>query len=165
MSNLSPARKLHDLLAKFDTAMLISRTPEGQLRGRPMAVAHVDEDCQIWFFSSIESGKVHEIECDSHVSVVCQRHDLFLSLSGQAGVSRERAKMVELWKESFKPWFPRGPEDDGIALVSVKPSEGEYWDGEGFNKIKYLFQTAHAFATGSPIRIEEGEQHAKVHLS
>jgi general stress protein 26 len=130
-----------------------------------MAIARIENDCEIWFFSSIESGKVHEIECDSRVSVICQKHDLFLSLSGQASVSRERARIAELWMESFKPWFPLGADDPAIALVSVKPSEGEYWDGEGFNKIKYLFQTAHAFATGTPIRVEEGEQHAKVRLS
>ncbi len=158
-------KKFHDLLARFDTAMLVTHTAAGSLRARPMAVAGVEEDCRVWFFTSVASGKVHEIETDTHVNVVCQKaHEIYLSLSGIANLHRERAKIDELWNESYRTWFPNGKDDAEIALVCVEPQEGEYWDTEGFKKIKYLFEAAKAYATGTKPHIEEGEQHAKVKL-
>ena len=72
--------------------------------------------------------------------------------------------MEELWREPFKAWFPKGKDDPELALVSVTPQDGEYWDTEGLKKIKYLFEAAKAYATGTTPHIDEGEQHAKVKL-
>lgn len=164
-SDPTQIRKFHDLLGQFRTAMLVTHTAEGDLRARPMAIAHVDEDCRVWFFTSAVSGKVHEIESDTHVSLVCQKeHQLYLSLSGIARLSRDRAKVEAYWKETFKVWFPGGQNDPDLALMSIEPATGEYWDEEGFKKIKYLFEAARAYATGTTPHIDEGEQHAKVLL-
>ena len=51
-----------------------------------------------------------------------------------------------------------------MALVSVTPQQGEYWDNAGLQKIKHLFEAAKAYATGHKPHVEEGEQHAKVTL-
>lgn len=159
-------RHFHDLLSKFETAMLVTHTGEGDLRARPMAIAQVEEGCRVWFFTGVESGKVHEIESDTHVSVVCQRdRDVYLSLSGVAVLNRDRAKVEELWKETLKTWFPKGKSDPNLALVVVEPATGEYWDQEGFRKIEYLFQAAKAYATGTVPAVKEGDQHAKVQLA
>jgi general stress protein 26 len=166
MNALSPeARKFHDLLAKFDTAMLVTHTADQSLRGRPMQIAGIDDDSRVWFLTAIESGKVEEIVHDTHVAVICQKdRDLYVSLSGRATLLRDRAKVEELWKEPFRAWFPKGKDDPELALVSVTPQEGEYWDNEGLKKIKYLFEAAKAYATGTTPHVEEGEQHAKVKL-
>lgn len=156
---------LHKLLAKFHTAMLVTRTPEGELRGRPMAIVKIEDDCRVWFFTANRAGKVHEIEDDSQVVVTCQdEHSTYLSISGRARVTSDREKISELWRDSFKAWFPEGKDDPEIALICIEPEEGEYWDNEGFNRVKYLFETAKALATGSKPRVREGEQHAKVSL-
>lgn len=166
MSTLdTAAQKFHDLLVRFETAMFVTHTPAGDLRARPMAIARVEENCRVWFFSSVDSGKVHEIETDTHVNVVCQKErDIYLSLSGTATLTRDRAKIDDLWKETYKVWFPKGKDDPELVLVSVEPEEGEFWDEEGFKKIKYLFEAAKALATGTTPKIDEGDQHAKVHL-
>jgi general stress protein 26 len=158
-------KHFHDLLARFDTAMLVTHTAGGDLRARPMAIALVEENCRVWFFTSVSSGKVHEIETDTHVNVVCQKErDIYLSLSGTATLRRDRAKIDELWKEVYKVWFPNGKDDPELALVSVEPEEGEYWDQEGFKKIKNLFEAARAYATRTTPHTADAEQHAKVHL-
>jgi general stress protein 26 len=166
MNALSPeARKFHDLLGKFETAMLVTHTADQGLRGRPMQIAGVDDDSRVWFFTSVESGKVEEIGQDTHVAVTCQKDgDLFLSLSGKATLLRDPAKVEQLWKEAYKAWFPKGKDDPALALVSVTPQDGEYWDDEGLKKIKYLFEAAKAYATGTTPHIDEGDQHAKVKL-
>jgi general stress protein 26 len=159
------AKKFHDLLEKFGTAMLVTHTGEGGLRGRPMAIAQVDEDCRVWFFSLHESGKVHEIETSPQVAVTCQKdRDVYLSITGSAILSRDRTKIEEMWNESYKVWFPEGKDDPDLVLIGVEPQEGEYWDQEGTNKLQYLFESARAYATGTRPKIEEGDQHGKVQL-
>jgi general stress protein 26 len=161
----NPKEHLRALLKKFHTAMLVTQTGIGELRARPMAITRIDDDCRIWFFSGKASGKMHELEDHSQVNIACQQENgIYLSISGRAIVNRDPAKIEELWNDIYKTWFPQGKDDPDLALISIEPEEGEYWDNEGFNKIKYLFETAKAIATGQRPHIIEGEQHAKVVL-
>ena len=50
--------KLRALLEEFRTGMLITRTLEGTLHARPMAVAKLEENDDLFFATNIESGKV-----------------------------------------------------------------------------------------------------------
>ncbi len=165
-TDTSTVEHLHQLLQKFDTAMLVTHTAQGEIRARPMAIVRVDPDCRVWFFSGKGSGKVGEIVEDCEVNIVCQdEFSLYLSISGRATLQRNREKIDELWEEGFQTWFPQGKDDPDLMLIAVEPTEGEYWDNEGFNKIKYLFERAKAFASGSRPAVEEIEQHAKVALA
>ena len=155
----------HDLLIQFETAMLITRAEDGSMRARPMAIAKVEDDSSLWFFTSVESGKAHEIEKDNHVHVTLQNdRGTYVSLAGTAKLHRERDRMVGLWRDSLKIWFPAGPEDPEMALIHVISKDGEYWDSEGFNKIKYLLGAARAYAAGEKFIVEDSNQHATVHL-
>lgn len=159
------AKKFHDLLVKFETAMLVTRSSDGGLHGRPMAVAKVEEDCTVWFLSLHESGKVHEIELEPKVGVTFQKnHSLYLSLTGQAELTRNRSQIEELWKESYKPWFPGGKDDPDLILIAVEPVQGEFWNQQGGKKLRYLFEAARAYTTGTRPEIPEGEMHGKVTL-
>lgn len=143
--------KVRELLEKFDTAMLVTQGEDGGLHARPMAIADVDESGHLWFITGKESGKVHEIREDSRVNVICQDgRRIALSISGGAALLRDAARTRQLWKESFKVWFPNGPEDPGICLIQVRPIEAEYWDASGWKGIKYLFSAATAYARGEP---------------
>ena len=157
--------KFHTLLCGFDTAMLVTHSDDGELRARPMAIAQVDDNCRVWFLTKEETGKVHEIEADRRVNVSCQRErDLFLSLTGRGHLDRDREKLNELWRDTYKVWFPDGKDDPELVLLAVEPEEGEYWDQQGMKKIQYLFQSAKALATGTEPKVEEGEQHGRVRL-
>ncbi len=156
-------RHFVELLRQFSTAMLVTHTAGDQIRARPMAVAEIRDDGTVWFISHIDSAKVEEIADDQQISVVCQNDcKAYLSLSALARVSRNRAKIAEIWQEAFQVWFPGGKDDPNIALIQARPEQGEYWDHEGFKKIEYLFAAAKAYATGTTPEIEEGEQHGKV---
>jgi general stress protein 26 len=130
-----------------------------------MAVAKVEEDSGLWFFTGNDTAKTHEIETDTHVHIVCQNdRSSYLSLSGRASLITDKAKIAELWQEPYRTWFPGGKDDLNIALIAVTPLEGEYWDNGGANKWKYLFETVKAYATHTTPHIEEGEQHGRVSL-
>src|ERR1700748_617492 len=99
-------KKLCDLLSNFSTAVLITRSADDLLHARPVALAKVDDSGTIWFLSSEDSGKVHEIDRDTRVHLVFQKeHSLYLSVNGIASASQDRAKIAEVWKEPFRVWF------------------------------------------------------------
>lgn len=49
-------------------------------------------------------------------------------LSGHATVSREKAKIKELWEPIVKTWFTEGVDDPRITVIKVQPNDGYYWD-------------------------------------
>ncbi len=155
--------KVHGFMEGFNTAMLITHAQPA--RARPMAIARVEPNCDLWFFTGHDSSKVHEIESDPRVLIVCQdERSRYLSLSGTSELISDHAKIRELWRESYKTWFPRGVDDPDILLIFVHAEQAEYWDSQGANGIKYMFQAAKAYATGTTPQIREGEQHGQVAL-
>ncbi|HTN86785.1 MAG TPA: pyridoxamine 5'-phosphate oxidase family protein, partial [Sorangium sp.] len=92
--------KLLEILKKFRNAMLVTQASHGTLRARPMALVKVDDGTgDIWFMTSIDSGKIDEIESNPEVNVTLQEQRRYLSLSGRASIVRSRAKIDELWSE------------------------------------------------------------------
>jgi len=161
----SPDTKFRELLEEFGVAMLITRTPEGQLRGRPMALAEVETGGTLWFASDRNSTKVDELARDSHVVVTMQSKTKFVSLSGTAETVDDRAKLAQLWKVEWKVWFPGGQDDPNIVLLRVAGNTGEYWDNSGTSGLKYLIQAGKALLTGTrPDVGEDPKVHAKVAL-
>lgn len=157
--------KLQGLLSDFSTAMLVTHQGTSGLHARPMAIAELEDSCVIWFITAKESGKVHEIEDDTNVSVICQKdHSTYLSVYGSATLEQDRTHIERVWKEPFKVWFPSGKDDPNIALIRVDPHHAEYWDNSGFHKIQYLLKAAGACLTGTQPKIEEGQEHGRVQL-
>lgn len=157
--------KLHDLLQDFDSAMLVTRTSDGQLRSRPMMLADVDADGSLWFMTGSNSGKIDEIESDSHVNVALQTKRKFVSISGQARTVTDRDKVAEVWNEAWKVWFPGGKEDPNLQLLKVDGEMGEYWDNSGTSGIKYLIEAGKAYLSGTRPDVEgDPKIHGKVDL-
>ncbi len=157
--------KFHDLLEGFDTAMLITHHENGHLRSRPMVVVHVDDNCDLWFITDEHSAKVHEIEEDKRVHVVCQNgRNSCASISGRAALVRDPVRVREYWKSAYRVWFPQGVEDPSIVLIRVSGDEAEYWDNTGIKRFTYLYRALKAVATGTTPEITEGQQHGHIHL-
>jgi general stress protein 26 len=115
-------KKLAKLIDGIECAMLTTATDDGSLRSRPMATRHAREfDGTLWFFTDADAAKVLEVEHERHVNVsyADPSKNRYVSVSGRASVSRDRAKMRELWDGGVKAWFPNGPDDPKIALLRV----------------------------------------------
>ena len=102
LSDAEKREKLHDIMGDFDTAMLVTRTPGGVLRSRPLSIARKHDDDRLYFSTGIETGKVSELEGDPNVNVAMQSRTKFASVSGHARLSRDRALIDELWSEAWK---------------------------------------------------------------
>jgi general stress protein 26 len=157
--------KLKGLLERLDSAMLITHAEGERIRARPMAIARVEANCDLWFVTGKGSPKVEEIQNNQQVNVVCQDGEkVCISISGRAEMVNDRRKLDEVWKEAFKVWFPGGKEDPEIRLIFVRGEEAEYWDTHGSKGVRYVFSAVKGYATGERPEIQEGEQHAKVKL-
>jgi general stress protein 26 len=159
-------KKIRELLESFDTAMLITHGEENPFHARPMAIARVETNCDVWFFTARSTVKVREIENDQRVLIVCQDEmSRYVALSAAAKLIFDHAKAAELWKDSYKAWFPKGADDPDLLLIRAQAHSAEFWDNEGFKSVQYLFEAAKAYVRGTRPQVQEGEQHGSVTFS
>lgn len=134
---------LKHLLESFETAMLLTHHGDKH-HARPMNVASIEGANTIWFVTQEMSPKTDEIKKDARVSATFQAARRFVALSGRAEVVDDRAKLEELWKPSWKVWFPNGKDNPSIRLIRVDVSDAEYWDNAGTKGLRYVFEAAKA---------------------
>lgn len=152
------------VLKDFHTAMLFTRTAQGNLRGRPMALAEVQDDGGVYLCTSLGSEKQKELEADPHVALSVQGKTKFASISGRATISRDRALIHKLWQESWKVWFPEGKDDPSLCLIAFDASEGEYWDSSGVRGVQFVIKAAKAYLGGESYEGKDPDQNARVKL-
>lgn len=143
-----------DILETFDTAMLVTQRGR-ELRSRPMEIVDRSTDGRVWFITSIDSAKLEELTENPDVNVAMQDDPRFLSISGAVRATRDRAKVDEVWKESFDAWFPEGREDPTVVLLEVVPTYVEYWDRSGEGGLLSMFTSPEETAA-------DDEAHGKV---
>jgi general stress protein 26 len=123
-------KKLRGLLKDIEICMLTTHAGISQFRSRPMALQDVDFEGDLWFFCSMNSRKIGEIARDPHVSVTASNpsKSICIALGGTASTIRDVEKMHELWRPTYKLWFPKGLEDPELSLLKVEVREAEYWE-------------------------------------
>lgn len=164
MSQHDLRQNLLDILKKLDTVMVVNAGRDRVLHGRPMAVADVEADGTLWFMAARDSEKTREVDADERALVTGQDGRTYLSVSGRMAVVDDHAKVLELWRESWKVWFPKGKDDPEIVLMRLRPEMGEYWSASGAAGVRYLFEAAKAYLSGERPSVEDPDQHAKVKM-
>ena len=121
--------KLKRMLEGIDFCMLTTISG-GKLRSRPMSTQELGENGELWFFTRDNTHKMDEIAADNRVNVAYSKPDdnTYVSVTGSGSLSKDRAKMEELWSPILKAWFPDGLEDPNICLLKVDVEEAEYWE-------------------------------------
>jgi general stress protein 26 len=163
MGTAAKQERLYDVIKDFDNAMLVTGASGGRSHARPMQVAEIREDGDIFFATSTASPKIGEIAANPEVVVTFQDSNRFAAVAGRAEVVTDRNLIDHLWSEAWKVWFPQGKSDPTLCLIRVAGREGEYWDNAGVQGIKHAFQQAKAYMQGrTPTKDEK--QNAKVRL-
>ena len=140
--------KLREMLEDIDFCMMTT-IDSGHLRARPMSTQAAEFDSEVWFFTRDDSHKIEEIEKDNRVCLGYSKPDdqTYVSVSGRAEMTKDRAKMEELWSPILKAWFPEGLDDPNICLMKVAVEHAEYWESPS-GKLVQLFGFVKALATG-----------------
>jgi general stress protein 26 len=144
-----PRAQLLELVREFKTAMLVTHRLDGPLRARPLSLAQEHDDGVLYFATAVDSPKVDEVVVAPDVLVTLQDSSRYVSISGKARVTRDRALIERLWSEPWRVWFPDGKDDPKLCILAVIPEEAEYWDQSGTKGLRYLAQMIKAYATGT----------------
>ncbi len=149
MTHQDSIEKIADLIHEIRTAMLVTLDEHGRPRSRPMGTVESRFDGTIWFFTSVDSAKVAEIEKNAKVnaSYAKSSSEAYLSLTGTAEVLNDRERIRELWTPILRVWFENA-EDPMIRLIRIDVEEAEYWDTPG-GKVASLFSLVKGMVTGS----------------
>jgi general stress protein 26 len=157
--------KFYAFIDEVKVAMMTTRRTDGHLESRAMANQKRADGADVWFVTSEGTGKLSDIEHDPHVNLAYYNAGSYewVSASGLAAISRDRAKIHELYESDWKAWFgqegdPRHgtPDDPRMVLVGVNIHAAVFLE---VNKPKpvVLFELAKGWLTGS--RVEPGETH------
>jgi general stress protein 26 len=129
-SGKDDVKKLRKIIKGAPVAMLTTVANDGSLRSRPMATLKAPFDGYLWFFIRTGAPISGEIRENQHVNLSYSQpgDDRFVSVSGTASVSRDPARVKELWGRGMKEWFPQGKKDPDLAILRVRLEHAESWD-------------------------------------
>lgn len=123
--------RIWDLMEKIGIAMLV--TDDGSaLRARPMA-AHADrKENKIYFLTDAHRHKDEEIAHNPHInlSFADTGDQKYVSITGRAEVSNDRAKIKALFSTPEKTWW-KNADDPDIRVLKITPDNAEFWDSPG----------------------------------
>ncbi|MDJ0335601.1 pyridoxamine 5'-phosphate oxidase family protein [Salinibacterium sp. G-O1] len=128
MTHDDELKKINDIINGTRFATVTTRTSDGDLVSRPLAVLSHDFEGTVWFFTQDPSPKTADIAHDAHVNVAYSDGPSTVSLAGIATVSRDQARIDEFWNPWAEAWFEGGRKDPTVALLQVDATSIEYWD-------------------------------------
>ena len=152
---------LYELIDGIEIAMLTTRRADGHLVSRPMQTQERAIGLDLWFMTNVETHKLDDLMSDPHVNLAYykDRSREWVSVSGMAIVSTDRALVRELYKPDWKAWLgDEGGERDGsandprIALILVDAESVTYMKVTKPKPV-VLFEVARAMLTGSPPKV------------
>jgi general stress protein 26 len=149
---------LYKLVEGIEVAMFTTRRPDGSLVSRPMATQERDPMADFWFVTDGDSDKMDELEHDPHVNLSYYRDRTreWVSVSGRARISHDRAEVRRLYKPDWRAWFgdeggqrDGGPDDPRLTLVLVDADSVVYMVTDTPRPV-VLFEVVKGMITGTP---------------
>ena len=154
------ADRAWELMKKIGFAMLVTRDGD-KLRARPMSACLERAENAIYFLTDARRHKDEEIARDPHVnlSFADAGKQKYVSVTGTAAVSNDRARIRELFSTPAKAWWDSA-DDPNIRVLKITPDDAEFWDSPGA-LITYVKMAA---AVASGTRPDMSKDNRKVAL-
>lgn len=133
----SDLSKLYELIDDIEIAMMTTRRHDGHLRSRAMGTQKRAAGADVWFVTLDDSAKLTDLAHDPHLNLSYYRdgNRQWVSVSGTAQVTTDRAKIHELYAPDWAVWFPKEgdprhgtPDDPRMALIGVTVHAAEFLD-------------------------------------
>lgn len=147
---------IEKLVAKASIALVTTVAEDGALVSRPLAVQQREFDGDLWFFTEDPSAKTAQVRANDQVNVAIEAGHGWLSISGRGSVSKDPAKIDELWNTGAEAWFEGGRDDPAVALLRVQAVTAEYWTSNA-PMVVTLAKYAKAAVTGGRPDIGESK--------
>lgn len=123
--------QITEIMKATRIATLTYEDADGRLVSTPMGTQDFEDPGLVWFITEADSDKVQAIEQNPRVNVAYASDKGWVSLSGTAVLSRDRAKLDELWDPSASAFMSGGPEDPNTALLEVTGDTAQLWESPG----------------------------------
>ena len=138
-----------DLMKKIGFAMLVTHDGE-KMRARPMSAYLDRENDAIYFLTDARRHKDEEIARNPgiNLSFADAGDQKYVSVTGTAVVSNDRAKIKELFSTPAKAWWDSA-DDPNIRVLKIAPDDAEFWDSPG-SVISYVKMAAAAVSGTRP---------------
>jgi general stress protein 26 len=139
-----------DLVETIRIAFLITMSHEGEFHARPVQTLGVEPDGTLTFFTDVSSEKAAELLQDVRVGLVYSdpSGDRYVAIRGVGRIGRDPQRARQLWSLDQLAYYPLGPEDDRLGLLTVRIEHAEYWLAPG--RASYLFAALKAAVSGVP---------------
>lgn len=126
------AEKLWKLIDDNRTCMMVTDDEGKGLHARPMHAIPDADAGEIWFYTRVSSGKSEELAKDGEVCLTFADPGTsdYVSVTGDAALSRDKDKIKHHWSKFVDAWFPEGPDGEDVGMIRVTPKSGEFWDGD-----------------------------------
>lgn len=131
MSDVQDIGKVTDIINDSRIGMLTTINEQGALVSRPLAVQDVQDDGDMWFFTSVESSQVAHIKVNPAVNVSFGKGTEWVSVAGTATVVTDTQAIHERWNQAVEAWFPDGPDTPEAVLLHIESDSAEYWTSPG----------------------------------
>ena len=151
--------RVWELMKKIGFAMLVTHDGD-KLRARPMSAYVERDENTIYFLTDARRHKDEEIARNPgiNLSFADAGSQTYVSLTGTASVTNDRARIKDLFSTAAKAWWD-SPDDPNIRVLKITPDDAEFWDSPG-TVVSYVKMAAAAISGNRP---EIGD-HRKVSL-
>ena len=96
--------------------------------GRPMLPLFLENDPCLYFLTHQHSRKVSHITARSQVGLTMISKSCYLVVTGTAATSREQGLIQQLWRPTYRAWFPDGKDDREATVLRVTVDRVDYWE-------------------------------------
>ena len=134
-SNAGDLAKLAELIRDIRVALLTTVDGDGFFLTRPVQTLEVEGDRTLWFFTDWSSPKVKELHRGVRVRLgyADPAKNVYAAVAGSGSLLRDAQKAHQLWSIEQRAYYPKGPEDERLALLRVRIERAEILDRSGAN--------------------------------
>ncbi|MGP5514088.1 pyridoxamine 5'-phosphate oxidase family protein [Psychrobacter alimentarius] len=122
--------KIQDVIKDVKFAMMSTVNSKGDVHAWPMTTSETSLGAkEIWFIGDKTSDVVKDIQDNPKIGLSYASEDEknYVSVSANAELSSDQAKLDELWSPVYNAFFEHGKEDPNVQLIKVVPHGVECW--------------------------------------
>lgn len=122
--------KIQDVIKDVKFAMMSTVNSKGDVHAWPMTTSETSIGAkEIWFIGDKTSDVVKDILDNPKIGLSYASEDEknYVSVSANAELSSDQAKLEELWSPVYNAFFEHGKEDPNVQLIKVVPHGVECW--------------------------------------
>jgi len=158
MTSGNDIERVWQIVDKAVICMMTTRF-DGGLRARPLEARPDKDHDAIWFLTDVRGLKDDEVEANPEVCLtfVYPKEKVYLSITGEAFVSRDPERAKALWNQEQQAWWPGGPNDPNVRVMRVDLTRAEMWDGPASSAVA-AFEFAKGRLTGTKPKLGENRK-------